>query len=163
MKALTDFLDRHGIVYQRHDHPPVYTVEDVQRLVPPLPAARTKNLFFRDPKGRRHFLVVMADDKRVDIRKLAGVIGIKRMSFGSADRLKDHLGVDPGAVSLLALVNDGQHRVELFMDESLWETGAFQFHPLVNTATLVIEKEQVRRFLEATGHRLHLIAVPGAG
>ena len=106
MTDLYTFLEEHDIEYERHDHPPVYTVEDVNRLVPPLPAAKTKNLFFRDDKGRRYFLLVVPAAKRVDIKRLPGAIGSSRLSFGSPNRLKKYLGVEPGAVSIFAIIND---------------------------------------------------------
>jgi len=155
------FLAEHGIAYQRCDHPPVYTVEEAARLVPPLPGAKTKNLFLHDKPGRRHFLVCVPAAKQVDLKALSEATGANRLSFGSADRLKQHLGVEPGAVTLLAVFNDPAHAVELFVDEDLWQAGAFQFHPLVNTATLVLSREAVARLVELTGHRMHVIRVPG--
>ena len=155
------FLSAHGIAYQRCDHPAVYTVEEAARLVPPLPGAKTKNLFLRDKPGRRHFLVCVPAAKQVDIKALSEAMDANRLSFGSADRLKQHLGVEPGAVTLLAVFNDPMHAVELFVDEDLWQADAFQFHPLVNTATLVLSREAVARFVELTGHRLHRVKVPG--
>jgi Ala-tRNA(Pro) deacylase len=154
------FLSEHGIAYQRCDHPAVYTVEEAARLVPALPGAKTKNLFLRDKPGRRHFLVVVPAAKQVDLRVLSEVIGANRLSFGSADRLEQHLGVEPGAVTLLAVFNDPTHAVDLFVDEDLWQAEAFQFHPLVNTSTLVMSRAAVRRFVELTGHRLHVVKVP---
>jgi len=161
MTNIYSFLSEHHIDYQRHDHPPVFTVADVHRLVPPLPAAKTKNLFFRDGPGKRHFLVVVEGDKRVNIKALAPLLDVKRLSFGSPDRLKKHLGVDPGSVSLLAVVNDLSHAVEVVVDADLWTADAFQFHPLVNTSTLVVSKENIIRFLEETGHAFQVIDVPG--
>ncbi|MHC4756905.1 MAG: prolyl-tRNA synthetase associated domain-containing protein [Planctomycetota bacterium] len=160
MTDIYNFLEEHGIRYERHDHPPVYTVEDVDRLVPPLPAAKTKNLFFRDKKGRRHFLVVVSATKRVNIKALPGVIGSSGLSFGSPDRMKKHLGVDPGAVSIFAIVNDSDHAVEVIIDEALWRSEAFQFHPLVNTSTLVITRDNLTRFLHSTGHEIKRLTVP---
>jgi Ala-tRNA(Pro) deacylase len=154
------FLAEHGITYQRCDHPAVYTVEQAARLVPPLPGAKTKNLFLRDKSGRRHLLVCVPAAKQVDLKVLSGVVGTTRLSFGSADRLRRHLGVEPGAVTLLAVFNDTAHGVDLWVDEDLWQADAFQFHPLVNTSTLVMSREAVRRFLELTGHRMHRVKVP---
>ena len=161
MKDFYQFLDENGIRYERHDHPPVYTVEEAQRLVPPLPAAKTKNLFLRDKKGRHHFLVVVGAEKRVDIKRFETLLGVGRLSFGSPDRLKRFLGITPGAVSLFAVFNDQQHAVRVVVDKTLWSATAFQFHPLVNSSTLVIEKEDLERFLELTGHRIRVIDVPG--
>jgi Ala-tRNA(Pro) deacylase len=160
MTDLYKFLAEHDIEYQRHDHAPVYTVDDVERLVPPLPAARTKNLFFRDKKGRRHFLVVVPAEKRVDLKRLPTAIGSSKLSFGSPDRLEKYLGVDSGAVSIFALINDTAQAVEVIIDETLWSSEAFQFHPLVNTSTLLITRENLIRFLDSTGHEIIKLAVP---
>ncbi len=108
MADLYQILAEQRIEYQRYDHPAVFTVEDVKRLVPPLPAARTKNLFLRDHRGRRHFLVIVPADKRVDIKALPGAIGSSRLSFGSAKRLKEYLEVDAGSVTILALDNENE-------------------------------------------------------
>jgi Ala-tRNA(Pro) deacylase len=157
------FLEENRIAYQRHDHPPVYTVEEAGRLVPPLPGAKTKNLFLRDKKGQRHFLVVVPAEKRVDIKALPQALGSDRLSFGSAERLKKYLGVEPGAVTLLAIFNDPSHKVELIVDENLWDAETFQFHPLVNTSTLVISRDDLQRFIAKTGHEAKVLKVPGMG
>jgi len=161
MVDLYQILAENHIEYKRHDHPPVYTVADVERLVPTLPAVKTKNLFLRDKKGRRHFLVAVPAPKRVNIKALGGVIGSGHLSFGSPDRLKKYLGVDPGSVTVLATINDPENAVELIFDEVLWKEEAFQFHPLVNTSTLVISRENLQRFFAKTGHEVRLIDVPG--
>ena len=154
------FLDSRQIAYQRFDHPAVFTVDDVKRLVPPLPGAQTKNLFLRDEKGRRHFLVAVGHDKQVDLRGLANALGSSKLSFGSPDRLARHLGVEPGSVSLLALMNDPEHKVEVFVDRELWNAEALCCHPLVNTSTLVVPRAGMEAFFQATGHRYQLIDVP---
>jgi Ala-tRNA(Pro) deacylase len=161
MSEFYRFLEENRIEYERHDHPPVYTVAEAQRLVPPLPAAKTKNLFLRDKKGQRHFLVIVPAAKKVDIKALPGVLGSDRLSFGSADRLKKYLGVEPGAVTLFAVFNNTDGKVELIIDETLWEASAFQFHPLVNTSTLVISRENLQRFIDRTGHQARTLNVPG--
>jgi Ala-tRNA(Pro) deacylase len=160
---LLSFLDSHGIDYHRCDHPAVYTVEEAARLVPPLPGAKTKNLFLRDKPGRRHFLVCVPAAKLVDLRVLSGALGTGRLSFGSPDRLMARLGVEPGAVTLLAVFNDPGRTVELFLDADLWAHEAFQFHPLVNTGTLVLSRAAVTRFLELIGCPMRVIQVPEQG
>jgi Ala-tRNA(Pro) deacylase len=155
-----EFLNEHAIAYQRCDHPPVFTVAEAARLVPPLPGAKTKNLFLRDRPGARHFLVCVPAAKQVDLRALSGVVGADRLSFGSPERLMGRLGVTPGAVTLLAVVNDPGHAVAVYVDEELWRSDSFQFHPLVNTSTLVISRQEVERFLRLTGHVLHVVEVP---
>ena len=154
------FLREHGIDYERYNHPAVFTVEEALRLVPSLPAAKTKNLFLKDRKGRRHFLVVVGYEKQVDLKALASVCGMGRLQLDSPDRLKRCLGVDPGAVSVLGLANDPDGAVEVVVDEALWEVATFQCHPLVNTSTLVISKVGLERFLDATGHAVRVLDVP---
>ena len=161
MDDFYQFLSDNQIEYERHDHPPVYTVADVERLVPDLPAVKTKNLFLRDKKGRRHFLVAVPAQRRVNIKALGAAIGSGHLSFGSPDRLKKFLGVDPGSVTVLATINDPGHAVELIFDEMLWKETVFQFHPLVNTSTLVISRENLKRFFDLTGHEVRLLDVPG--
>lgn len=160
MSEFYQFLVENGIEYERHDHPAVYTVEEAGRLVPDLPAAKTKNLFLRDKKGQRHFLVIVPADKRIDIKTLSDVVGSTRLSFGSAQRLKKFLGVEPGAVTLFAIYNDPECDVELIVDKSLWQAEAFQFHPLVNTSTLVISRDNLMRFIELSGHELRFLDIP---
>jgi Ala-tRNA(Pro) deacylase len=160
---LTAFLARHGIALQRFEHPPVMTVEESERLVPRSPGVKTKNLFLRDKKGARHFLVTVPHDLAVDLVALGVQVGAGRLGFASAERLMKHLGVTPGSVSLLALVNDTAHAVEFLIDRRLWDADAVHAHPLVNDATMVIPHAELERFLAATGHSVRIIEVPGRG
>lgn len=157
---LDDFLRRHAITAARHEHPAVMTVEESERLVPKLPGAKTKNLFLRDKKGQRHFLVTAPHDKAVRLEALGELLGVGRLSFASPERLQQHLGLLPGAVSLLGLVNDPSGTVEFVIDRSLWEAEAVQAHPLVNTATMVVPHAELERFLAATGHAPRVIELP---
>jgi Ala-tRNA(Pro) deacylase len=159
--SLEAFLITHRIEAFRQEHPPVMTVAESEQLVPPLPGAKTKNLFLRDKKGLKHLLVSVPHDLAVDLDQLGMLIGVGRLGFASADRLMKHLGVTPGSVSLLALVNDSAHAVELVIDRRLWEAEAVHAHPLVNTATLVIRHAELERFLAATGHAARIVEVPG--
>jgi Ala-tRNA(Pro) deacylase len=161
MTDFYQFLADHHVEYERHDHSPVYTVEEAERLVPALAGAKSKNLFFRDKKGARHFLVVVSAKKRVNIKALPLVLESSRLSFGSPRRLEKYLGVQPGAVTLLAIFNDPEQHVEVYIDRELWESDAFNFHPLVNTSTLVITHTNLQRFIEATGHAIQVVDVPG--
>src|SRR2546423_11503842 len=123
----------HGIDPKRFEPPPVMTVEESDRLVPRLPGAKTKNLFLRDKKGARHFLVTVPHDLAVDLHALGTAIGAGRIGFASPERLRQHLGIAPGSVSLLALVNDTARAVEFVIDCRLWNADAVHAHPLVNT------------------------------
>ena len=163
MTDIYEFLDNGNIEYQRHDHPPVFTVEDVHRLTPDLPGAKTKNLFLRDKKGNRHFLMVVPADKRINLKALPKVLESSKISFGSPERLMENLGVTPGSVSLFAIVNDQKNKVEVIIDKSLWESDAFQFHPLINTSTLTISRGSINKFLAATGHEVKILDIPAQG
>ncbi|MEP7062020.1 MAG: prolyl-tRNA synthetase associated domain-containing protein [Betaproteobacteria bacterium] len=156
-------LDALGIAYVRVEHPAVFTCDESARVVPPLPGAATKNLFLRDKKGRRHLLVVTAQDKRIDLKRLGELLDAKGLMLASDERLVQHLGVGPGAVSILALVNDGAHAVELVVDRDLWSADAILAHPLVNTATLVLPRDALQRFLEDSGHAPLVVELPQSG
>ncbi len=158
---LDSFLAHHHVGAQRFEHPPVMTVEESERLVPDLPGAKTKNLFLRDRKGARHFLVTVPHDLAVDLDGLGVALGAGRLGFASPERLAKHLGIAAGAVSLLALVNDTEHAVEFVLDRRLWMAEAVHAHPLVNSATMVIPHADLERFLVATGHPARVIDVPG--
>jgi Ala-tRNA(Pro) deacylase len=155
-----EFLETYSISYERHDHPPVFTCEDVNRLVPDLPGLKTKNLFICDNKGKKHFLVTVPDEKSVDLKSLGEALDAKRLRFASADRLAKHLDLEPGAVTILGVMNDTAGKVGVVVDQAIWEADALQCHPLVNTATLVIPLDHLRRFLQATGHEPTVLDVP---
>ncbi len=159
MKDIYEYLDANEVAYERHDHEAVFTVEESKQLSPELEGASTKNLFLRDKKGSRHFLVTVQEDKQVDLKVLSGKLDSSRLSFASPERLKTHLGIEPGSVSLLALANDYDNKVEAFIDQDIWQAEAILCHPLVNTSTLVIPREDLGQFLEKTGHGLKLIEV----
>ena len=155
-----DFLDQHQISYQRVDHPAVFTVAEAEALVPDMPGNNTKNLFVKNKKSTRHFLVVVGYDKRVDLKKLAAALGVKKLGFASPDRLFEYLGITPGAVSLLAMANDTAGAVEIVIDEQVWQAEQVKCHPLVNTSTLVIPHTGLEKLLTATDHQPTIIDVP---
>ena len=159
MQEIMTFLAEQGIDSERFDHAPVFTCEEAEKL-PPMPGMPTKNLFLRDRKGRRHFLVVVPHDKAVDLKALCAVVDADKLSFASPERLKQYLGVEPGAATVLGLIADETHAVEVWFDTAIWEADALQCHPLVNTATLVISHLGLERFLQATGHEARVIEVP---
>jgi Ala-tRNA(Pro) deacylase len=156
------FLRGHAIEAPRHEHVAVMTCEEAEQLVPRLPGTKTKNLFLRDKKGLRHLLVSVPPELSVDLNALGAALGAGRLGFASAERLARHLGIAPGAVSLLALVNDHAHAVEFVIDRTLWDADAVQAHPLVNTATVILTHANLERFLAATGHPPRVIEVPGS-
>jgi Ala-tRNA(Pro) deacylase len=156
---LLAYLDQNGIPYLRVEHPAVYTCEQADRYRPPLPAASTKNLFLRD-RHSRYYLLMTPCEKPVDLKGLGQGLGVSKLHFGSEEKLLEILGVTPGAVTLLGLVNDIQHEVQLLVDTELWNEENFLCHPLVNTATLLLSQAGLLRFFELTGHAAQLIDVP---
>jgi Ala-tRNA(Pro) deacylase len=153
------YLDLNGIHYQRITHPAVYTCEQAEKLRPKTRGVSTKNLFIADKKQTNFFLVMTACEKRLDIKQLRQQLGGAKLHFGNAARLLEFLGVTPGAVSVLGLVNDTDQRVSLFIDRYIWDQEYFLCHPLVNTATLVLAKPDLVRFLDLTGHPVHVIEI----
>lgn len=155
-----EFLHTNDIPYDRYDHHAVYTCEEADCLDIPEGSARTKNLFLRDRKARRHILVTVGAAKNVDIRGLEEVLEAKGLSFASPERLMEHLGLTPGSVTILAVLNDTEGKVEVVVDEDLWCCDAMQCHPLVNTSTLVVTRDGIERFLSLTGHPPRIVRVP---
>jgi len=150
------FLDNHHFSYHRMEHPAVFTCEEAAQHQPDVPAVSTKNLFLCDKKKRRFFLAVTSCEKTVKLDVLASQLGVTHIRFGSEDDLLQLLGVTRGSVTMMGLVNDSEHKVELWMDSQIWQSEHFQSHPLVNTATLVLSKSELERFFKLTGHTLHL-------
>jgi Ala-tRNA(Pro) deacylase len=146
--------------YEKVEHPPVFTIDDAIALVPPIDGAKTKNVFLRDAKGTRHFLVVVPHDRRVDLTALSNRLPSTKLSMGSPERLQKHLGVTPGAVSLFALVNDTSAAVELIIDETIWKARRVQGHPLRNTATVSVSHAALEAFLAHVGHHPKVMQVP---
>ncbi|MBI2117637.1 prolyl-tRNA synthetase associated domain-containing protein [Candidatus Peregrinibacteria bacterium] len=160
MIDIESFLKGHGIAFRRFEHPAVFTCEESERLCPEMPGMHTKNLFLKDDKKRRHILLSLPHGKVADLKEFGKVYGIKSPSLASAEDLKKYLGVEPGAVTLLGLVHDTHHHVEVFLDEELWKHNLIGCHPLVNTATLVIAREDMERFFAATGHQYRVCSIP---
>ena len=149
------FLNANGFVYLRTEHPAVFTCEEAELHRPDVPAVSTKNLFLCDKKKRRFFLAVTSCEKTVRLDALSSQLNVAHIRFGSEDDLLRLLGVTRGAVTMMGLVNDSEHKVELWMDSEIWQGEYFQSHPLVNTATLVLVRSELERFFELTGHTIH--------
>jgi Ala-tRNA(Pro) deacylase len=144
-------LNELGIDAVTYEHPPLHTVEDSKALRGDLPGGHHKNLFLRDKK-KRTFLVVTQEDKEINLKQLRHVIGANHPSFGSADRLMEFLGVEPGSVTPFALINDDEVRVHVTIDADILEADPLNFHPLVNTMTTAIAPDDLLLFIRACGH-----------
>ena len=155
-QQLLDFLNINKFQYQRVEHPAVFTCAESELHRPATPAVSTKNLFLCDTKARRFFLAVTACEKTVKLDTLATQLGVANVHFASEENLMHLLGVTRGAVTMLGLANDTEHKVELWVDAEIWRGDYFLSHPLVNTATLILKKSELERFFTLTGHTLHL-------
>lgn len=147
-----EVLEKLGIEYSRHEHPPVFTVEQAEKHWTEIQGAHCKNLFLRNKKGSRHYLVILLSGKQADLRGLNKTLGEDRLSFGSPERLQKYLGLEPGSVSPFGLINDRHREVIVIVDEDLKQAGRVNFHPNVNTATVGISPADFERFLSWTGH-----------
>ena len=148
-----------GIACERVTHPPVATVDEALPHWAGIDAAHCKNLFLRNQKGDRHYLVIIAHTKRADLRAVAAQIGDGKLSFASPERLMTHLGLAPGSVSPFGLINDRGRHVRVFIDRDLKRAARITFHPNVNTATLVLAYADFERFLAACGNPVSYITV----
>lgn len=148
-----------GIKYERYEHPPVPTVEDAERYWVGIQATHCKNLFLRNQKGNRHYLVVLVHSKKADLRAVGDQIGDGKLSFASPERLLTHLGLTPGSVSPFGLINDRTHAVRVALDRDLKSATRLSFHPNDNTRTLVVSRADFDKFLTACGNPVQYVAV----
>lgn len=144
LKALDDL----GLKTSTHHHEAVFRVSEGEGIKDNLPGAHTKNLFLKDDKGRL-WLISAEQQTRINLKALPKVIGSGRLSFGSEERLFDALGVRPGSVTALALINDPDHKVTFVLDKVLADADIVNFHPLTNTATTALSQADFRAFLKS--------------
>jgi Ala-tRNA(Pro) deacylase len=151
-QALFAYLDELGIAHRTVTHPAAFTVGEARGLRGAVAGGHTKNLFLRDKKGAP-FLVVASEDAQIELRALHRLLGASgRFSFGSAELMRELLGVEPGSVTPFAVINDTGRRVTVVLDAAMMANAVLNFHPLVNTGTTTISREGLLKFLEATGH-----------
>lgn len=154
-----DALAALGIAFERFEHPPVFTVDEAERYWADIPAAHCKNLFLRNAKGTRHYLVVLGHAKRADLKALSAALGDDKLSFASPERLMRYLRLTPGAVSPFGLIHDAAREVIVVLDSELPETERIGFHPNVNTATITLPTDEFLRFLAARGNVVKLVKI----
>ena len=152
-------LSELGIPYTRHEHPPVATVEEASAHWAGIDATHCKNLFLRNQKGNRHYLVVLTASKRADLKAIADQIGDGKLSFASPERMLTHLGLTPGSVSPFGLINDREHAVRVVLDRDFQTAARLAFHPNINTATLTISAPDFAKFLAACTNPVQHVTV----
>jgi Ala-tRNA(Pro) deacylase len=155
-------LEALGIATATVEHPPAFTVADSEVHVGHLPGVHIKNLFLCDAK-KAMWLVVAPWDRRIDLKRLPGLIGAARLSFGSSDRLKRVLGVEPGSVTPFAVINDAVGAVQVILDAWMMTQATINAHPLVNTMTTAIATGDLSRFFAGCGHRPRTVDLTRAG
>lgn len=152
-------LDALGIRYDRYEHPAVFNADDASKHWDPIDAVQCKNLFLRNKKGDRHYLVVVEIGKRVDLKDLVKLVGDDRLSFGSPQRLAAELGLTPGSVSPFGLINDADGSVRVLIDQDLRGAPRLIFHPNINTASVVVSWADLERFLASRRNSVRLVSL----
>ena len=150
-KEITELLESKGIVYEIREHHAVYTVEEAAALNLPYPEAAAKNLFLRDDKKKNFYLLVARDDASVNLKELREKIGSRPLSFASPQLLDEILGLIPGSVTPLGILNDEERRVEILLD-SAFEEKRIAMHPNENTATLWMQEEDLAGIVREHGN-----------
>ncbi|QSX07853.1 prolyl-tRNA synthetase associated domain-containing protein [Alkalibacter rhizosphaerae] len=152
-----DVLERLGIQVEWEEHPPVFTIDEMDDLGISGRGCVVKNLFLRDAKGKRHFLVVLAKDKQADLKGLQERIGCSKLSFASEDRLKKHLDLTKGAVTPLGVINNEDRTVEVILDGDLVGQNRLGVHPNDNMATLWIAYEDLLKLIKDHGNPVTIL------
>ena len=147
---LLDWMAANGVAQTTHHHPAVFRVEEGLELKAAMPGAHPKNLFLKDKKGRL-WLISARQDTVVDLKRAPRTIGSDRLSFGNEALMYETLGLTPGSVTALGLINDANRRVTFVLDKALWDADIVNFHPLTNTATTALTQADFRRFLTLIG------------
>ncbi|MCF0200233.1 MAG: prolyl-tRNA synthetase associated domain-containing protein [Bacteroidales bacterium] len=156
-QKVVDALNNLGILFDIYFHPPIPTIEEAIRYWKQFDSTHCKNLFFRNHKGNRHYLVVFECMHQMEIHDLEHRLKQGKLSFASEQRMEKYLGLMPGSVSPFGLINDAEHHVHLFLDKNLQKAERLSFHPNDNTATIVIKNEDFIKFLESTGNSYEFI------
>ena len=152
-------LEALGITYEAYEHPAVFTSEDAGKYWCDIPGTPVKNLFLRNKKGNREYLVILGIEKRADLRQLVKIIGDDRFSFGSAERLMHTMGLTPGSVSPFGLIHAASRDVQVIIDADLKDAARLIFHPNINTASVTISFDDLQKFLVSRGNSVRFISV----
>jgi Ala-tRNA(Pro) deacylase len=157
MNNVCNFLHAHNIAYTLHEHPPVFTCEEADVHCGNIPGIACKNLFLRNKKGKRYFLVILSANTQFNLKQFAELVGEKSVSFASTEALREKLGLEPGSVSPFGLLNDSHNEVEVYIGSDVYAAETVSFHPNVNTASLELSKEMFRKFLAVINRAVTVI------
>ncbi|KUO76769.1 MAG: aminoacyl-tRNA deacylase [Clostridia bacterium BRH_c25] len=158
-KKVYDALKQLEIPYAHYEHAAVYTIPEIDDLKLDMDGQHCKNLFVRNDKGNKHYLILVSQEKRVDLKTLQAQIGSTRLSFASEERLLKHLGLTPGSVTPFGLLNDEEKKVIVIIDEELKNSNNICLHPNVNTATVSISYDGLMKFLKWRGNEFRYVKI----
>jgi Ala-tRNA(Pro) deacylase len=156
---LYDILDQLSISFDYYEHPPAPTIEDALLYWKDIEAGHCKNLFFRNHKGNKHYLVILDYREKLEIHDLEKRLKQGKISFASEQRMNQYLGLKPGSVSPFGLINDKDHHVHVYLDENLKTKERISFHPNLNTASLVVKFQDFIKFMEYCGNEYEFISL----
>lgn len=154
---LYEILDELNIAFEYHEHPPLNTIEEAIKHKSWMDSRFCKNLFFRNHKGNKHYLVVFDHKEQLSVKDLEQKLKQGKLSFASGWRMDKYLGIKPGSVSPFNLINDEEHHVHVFFDKTLLESDRWSFHPNDNRATLIVAKDDFLRYMEWIGNSYEFI------
>lgn len=157
-----EVLKKLEISYEKYKHPAVFTCEEADIYTNDLKGVHTKNLFLRNRKGNKHYLVVMSEDKTLNVKEFGEKISDKNLSFASAEKMMQYLGITPGSVTVFGIVNDLENHVKVYIDEDIMKEEFINSHPNINTATLVLKVKDMIKFLNASGNDYETITLQNA-
>ena len=147
------------IPFEYHEHPAAPTIEEAMKHWKDLDATHCKNLFFRNHKGNKHYLVILKHTQQMGIHELEKQLKQGKLSFASDERMLKYLGVTPGSVTPFGLINDAGHHVHVFLDHNLLKSKMISFHPCINTASIIVKWEDFLKFMEWTTNTFEYITL----
>jgi len=157
MINVEEFLQSNKIEYIPHEHQAVFTCEEAEKHCNNIPGIAGKNLFLKDKKKKRFFLVILPAKKRADLKEISKLVGESKVSFASAEVLKEKLDLLPGSVSPFGLLNDTSHEVEVYVDKEMYDADVVNFHPNRNTASLELTGVMFQKFLKIINNKVQVI------
>lgn len=157
MQHVLDYLTANAIPYILHTHPAVFSTHEAAEHCKDIPGLMVKNLFLKNKKTGEFHLCILPAGKKLDFKKMDALLGAKGVTFGSAEELKEMLGLEPGSVSIFGVLNDPDGRVGILLDSEVYAAPIVTFHPNINTATLEITHDDLQRFLGLVKHQVQVV------
>ena len=151
------YLDQRGIKYEIVEHQAVYNMAEMEKIALPYPEADAKNLFVRDDKKRNYYLLTIKGDKRVNLQQFREENGTRRLSFASPKDLNEKLGLEPGSVTPLGLLNDSHHEISFYLDSYFSDQPRIAVHPNDNTATIWLRPQDLLKVIKDSGNPVKVV------